>query len=92
MSPALLSRATYAMLWATVGAWKLLLILELLGDFEKEWPVAVFALLMALAAVWAAMQWRAWMREAREWPRVGLPLAAVMLWLPLDVLSTEFGR
>jgi hypothetical protein len=53
-----ISRAAYAMLWLAVAGWKLLLVLVLLGDIDRRWPVAAFALLMALATAWAAMQWR----------------------------------
>lgn len=86
-----LSRAVHAMLWLAVAGWKLLLVLEVLGDLDRRWPVAVFAFLMALMTAWAAMQWRAWMIAGREWPRTGLPMAAVMLLLPLKVLSAEIG-
>jgi hypothetical protein len=86
-----ISRAAYAMLWLAVAGWKLLLVLVLLGDLDRRWPVAVFAFVMALATAWAAVQWRAWMSVGREWPRTGLPMAAVMLLLPLKVLSVEMG-
>jgi hypothetical protein len=91
MTALTLSRTAYAMLWLAVAGWELLLVLELLGDLDRRWPVAVFAFVMALMMAWTAVQWRAWMSAGREWPRVGLPMAAVMLLLPCKVLSVEMG-
>lgn len=86
-----LSHAVHLMLWLAVAGWKLLLIMTLLGDLDQKWPVAAFALLMAILTAWAAVQWRGWMLAGREWPRAGLPLAGVMLLLPVKILSVEFG-
>lgn len=87
-----LSRAVLAILWLAVAGWKAIVFLAVLGDFDKEWPAAVFALMMAGMTVWAAVQWRGWMLAGTVWPRTGLLLALVMLMLPLEILSAEIGE
>lgn len=89
MSAATLSRSVHAVLWLAVAGWKALVFLALLSDFEKQWPLAAFALMMAGMTAWAAVQWRGWMLAGTTWPRTGMMMALVIL--PFDILSTELG-